>query len=56
MKMSELGMLIHAFYMADYFESEDLEEALEQMLNDDETVIETKKARLVCQRVQPINK
>ncbi|MBM7690568.1 hypothetical protein BCR24_15735 [Enterococcus ureilyticus] len=36
---SQVGMILHGMYMSDYFESEDLEEALQQLIDDTESTI-----------------
>ena len=41
--VSELGLILHGLYMSDYFKSEDLEEAIEQMIKDSDTTVSIKK-------------
>ena len=40
--LSELGLILHGLYMSDYFNSDDLEEALEQMIEDIDTKVSIK--------------
>lgn len=40
--LSELGLILHGLYMSDYFNSEDIEEAIEQMIEDSDTTITIK--------------
>lgn len=43
--LNELGLILHGLYMSDYFKSEDLEEAIEQMIEDVDTTVSIKKDR-----------
>ncbi|MBP2098854.1 hypothetical protein [Enterococcus rivorum] len=36
---NQVGMILHGMYMSDYFETEDLEDSLQQLINDKETTI-----------------
>lgn len=37
--MSQIGTILHHYFMAGYFETDNLEEALQQLIDDQETSI-----------------